>query len=62
MSLLIEALKSNFQIMYEERQILIYKYARNISDRLLERKVEAYLAATIHALLDYSRRFLKSNP
>ena len=56
-----EALKSNFQIMYEELQSLINKYVRNTGDRLLERKVEAYLSATIHALVDYSSRFLESN-
>jgi len=56
-----EALKSNFQIMYEELQSLINKYVRNTGDRLLERKVEAYLSATIHALVDYSSRFLKLN-
>ncbi len=57
-----EVLKSNFQIMYEELHTLIGEYVRNTSDELLGRKVEAYLAATIHALADYSCRFLEPSP
>ena len=50
-------LQNNFRIMYEQLEFYIEKYYIDEKNEYLE-YIEAYLAATIHTLMDYAERYL----
>ena len=56
-----EYLKSNFFIMYEELQQAIDTYVDNTCDTRALKRVEAFLVATIHTLVDYAERYMDNN-
>ena len=54
-------LQNNFKIMFEGLQQAINKYLESVTCTGRMEYVEAYLAVTIHALMDYADRFLLDN-
>ena len=56
-----EYLKSNFFIMYDELQQAIDTYVDNTCDTRALKRVEAFLVATIHTLVDYAERYMDNN-
>ena len=54
-------LQSNFNIVYNQLNLAIDNYLGGGYTRGEFQNMEAYLAATIHAIMDYAERFLENN-